>query len=254
MAPSVSARSRCSNVAPGPSGRPSAKKIFVVAGQRARRDCDRGSESAMSFSMGMPSRASAIAGAISWASVNLPEPYFACASASPATVPGTPMASAESCDLRGSASPRSSRKISRVVAAGAVDQHVAAAPDIAGARIGHRQRETGRDRGVDGVAALLENLDADARGARLLRGHHAVARRDRLDARGGYGRGIDDRGRLRRERLEADQACDQRKERVAGEADHRTLQDGHIEDGHIKDGPIKICTSSVTHAPRDGYS
>ena len=39
-----------------------------------------------------------------------------------ATVPGTPMASAESWDLRGSASPRSSRKTSRVVAAGAVSR------------------------------------------------------------------------------------------------------------------------------------
>ena len=52
---------------------------------------------------------------------------------------------------------------------------------------------------------------APATGARLLRGHHAVARRDRLDARAGRGRGIDDRGRLRRERLEADQACEEDK-------------------------------------------
>ena len=62
-----------------------------MAGQRASRACARGSESATSSSIGMPSRASAIAGAISSASVNLPEPYFACASASPATVPGTPI-------------------------------------------------------------------------------------------------------------------------------------------------------------------
>ena len=40
-----------------------------------------------------PLRASSIAGAISCASVNFPEPYFSCACASPATVPGTPMAS-----------------------------------------------------------------------------------------------------------------------------------------------------------------
>ena len=56
-----------------------------------------------------------------------------------------------------------------------MDDHVAAAADIAGARIGHRQREAGRDRGIDGVAALLQELDADAGGARLLRHHHAVA-------------------------------------------------------------------------------
>ena len=39
-------------------------------------------------------RASAIAGAINSATVNLPEPYRSSASASPATVPGTPIASA----------------------------------------------------------------------------------------------------------------------------------------------------------------
>ena len=40
------------------------------------------------------------------------------------------------------------------VAVGEVDHHVAAAADIAGARIGHREREAGRDRGIDRVAAL----------------------------------------------------------------------------------------------------
>jgi hypothetical protein len=67
------------------------------------------------------------------------------------------------------------------------------------------------------------------RGAPFLRDHHAVARRDRLDARGGYGRGIDDRGRLRRERPEAGQACDQRKQGVAGEANPRLLQDKYFK-------------------------
>ena len=60
--------------------------------------------------------------------------------------------------------------------AGEVDHHVAAAADIAGARIGDGERKAGRDRGVDRVAALLQHLDADAGGARLLRHHHAVAR------------------------------------------------------------------------------
>jgi len=46
------------------------KKIFAVAGQRARRACERGSESATSFSIWIPERASAIAGAISSACVN----------------------------------------------------------------------------------------------------------------------------------------------------------------------------------------
>ncbi len=66
-------------------------------------------------------------------------------------------------------------------AAGEVDDHIAAAAEIAGARIGYRQREAGRDRRVDRVAPLLQDVDADARRARLLRHHHAVARRDRCD-------------------------------------------------------------------------
>jgi hypothetical protein len=57
-----------------------------------------------------------------------------------------------------------------------VDHHEAAAADIAGARIGHGHREPDRDRGIDRVAAAMQNLDADARRARLLRHHHAVLR------------------------------------------------------------------------------
>ena len=56
------------------------------------------------------------------ASVNLPEPYFSSASAKPATVPGTPMPSAESRDLAVSGLPSAPRKMSRVVAAGAVSR------------------------------------------------------------------------------------------------------------------------------------
>ena len=70
-----------------------------------------------------------------------------------------------------------------LVALGEMDQHEAAAADVAGARIGHRHREADRDRGIDRVAAALEHLDADARRARLLRHHHAVARGDRRNAR-----------------------------------------------------------------------
>ena len=66
---------------------------------------------------------------------------------------------------------------------GEMDHHVAAAADVAGARIGHRHGEAGGDRGVHRVAAALEHIDADARGARLLRHHHAVL--VRLDLRGG---------------------------------------------------------------------
>ena len=61
-----------------------------------------------------------------------------------------------------------------------MDHHEAAAADIAGARIGHRQREADRDRGIHRVAAALQNVDADARRQRLLRHHHAVLGDDRL--------------------------------------------------------------------------
>ena len=61
-----------------------------------------------------------------------------------------------------------------------MDQHKTAAADIAGARIAHRERKSDRDRGVDRIAALFQNVDADARRQRLLRHHHAVARDDAL--------------------------------------------------------------------------
>ena len=172
---SVSARSRCTSVSPRrerlcrpasekswprPASAPAAVARAAASPRRRPRPESRRARAA-------------IAGAISSASVNLPEPYFACASASPATVPGTPIASAGVARLaadrprpcrrgrcRASSRParsRDSRSRCRV-AAGEMHQHVAAAADIAGARIGHRQREAGRDRGVDRVAALLAGL------------------------------------------------------------------------------------------------
>ncbi len=57
-----------------------------------------------------------------------------------------------------------------------MDHHVAAAADVAGARIGHRHGEGSRDCGIDGIAALLQHVNAHARRARFLRHHHAVAR------------------------------------------------------------------------------
>jgi len=42
-----------------------------------------------------------------------------------------------------------------LVAVGQMNHHEAAAAEIAGARIGHRHRETGGDGRVDRVAALL---------------------------------------------------------------------------------------------------
>ena len=80
---------------------------------------------------------------------------------------------------------------------GEMDHHEAAAADIAGARIGDRERKAGRDRGIDRIAAAFEDLDADARGAAScattmpLRAVTGVARRnrrrarDRRDLRGG---------------------------------------------------------------------
>ena len=48
---------------------------------------------------------------------------------------------------------------------------------IAGVRMRHRERKADRDGGIDRVAALLQDLDADAGGALLLRHHHAVLAR-----------------------------------------------------------------------------
>ena len=164
----------------------------------------------MSSTISTPLPASVIAGAISSASDNLPEPYFSCASARPATVPGTPTDSAESRDFFGSASPFASRNIVwrrgrrrgfAIVDRGIfarlaeVDHHEAAAADIAGARISHRQRKADRNRRVDRVAAAIQNFNADTRGALLLRHHHAVAGGDRLRRRDE--RGTRDRRHLR---------------------------------------------------------
>jgi hypothetical protein len=66
---------------------------------------------------------------------------------------------------------------------GHVYDHEAAAAEIPGARIGHRQRKPDRDRRVDCVAAAIENCNADARGALLLRHHHAVVGEDALRGR-----------------------------------------------------------------------
>ena len=65
-----------------------------------------------------------------------------------------------------------------ILAVGAVDHHEAAAADIAGPRISHGQSEGRGDRGVDGIAAPLQNVGADPRRDRLLRHHHAVFGRD----------------------------------------------------------------------------
>ena len=58
-------------------------------------------------------------------------------------------------------------------------------------------READRDRGVDGVAALLQHRDADVGGLRLHRDHHAVPGAHRLARRIGLDGGGDDQARER---------------------------------------------------------
>ena len=60
-----------------------------------------------------------------------------------------------------------------------MDQHEAAAADIAGARQGDRQREADRDRRVDRIAPQPQDVEPDSRGRRLLGDDHAVHRHDR---------------------------------------------------------------------------
>ena len=60
-----------------------------------------------------------------------------------------------------------------------MNDHEAAAADIAGVRIRDREREADRHRRVDRVAAAVEDFHADAGGAALLRHHHAVVGEDR---------------------------------------------------------------------------
>ncbi len=64
------------------------------------------------------------------------------------------------------------------VARGRMDHHEAAAADVAGARIGDGERKAGGDRGIDRIAALLEDVGADLRGEPFLRHHHAMLGRD----------------------------------------------------------------------------
>jgi hypothetical protein len=62
---------------------------------------------------------------------------------------------------------------------GDVDEHEAAAADIAGPRQGHSECEADCHRRINRVAAALQEIDADAGRLRLLRCHHAVLGDDR---------------------------------------------------------------------------
>ena len=55
-----------------------------------------------------------------------------------------------------------------------MDHHEAATANIAGARIADRHCEPDRNGGIDGVAAVFENIGADARSLRFLRHDHPV--------------------------------------------------------------------------------
>jgi hypothetical protein len=71
----------------------------------------------------------------------------------------------------------------RIAGRGRVHQHEAAAAEIAGARQRHREREGDGDCGIDRIAAVLENLDADPGRVRLLACDHPVLRGHRVDDR-----------------------------------------------------------------------
>ena len=85
-----------------------------------------------------------------------------------------------------------------------MDQHEAAAADIAGARHGDRERKADRDRSIDGVASEPQHVEPDPRGRRLLGDDHAVPgddgasggerRDDRRRVGGGDRRGKDEEG------------------------------------------------------------
>ena len=59
-------------------------------------------------------------------------------------------------------------------------QHEPAAAEIAGLRQRHREREADRDRRIDGVAAALQNVEADVRRKRLLARDNAMLGIDRM--------------------------------------------------------------------------
>ena len=66
-----------------------------------------------------------------------------------------------------------------------LNRHETAAAQVARRGIHHRQRIPHRNGGIDGVAAVLEHIDADMAGQMLGGDHHAVFGRDR-----GHGGGV----------------------------------------------------------------
>ncbi len=82
---------------------------------------------------------------------------------------------------------------------GELDGHEAAAAEVARGGVDHRQRIADRDRSIDGVAAALQDVDADLRREVLGGDHHAV-----LGDRGRHRRGTD-RRRCKRDRQDREQ-------------------------------------------------
>ena len=61
-----------------------------------------------------------------------------------------------------------------------VDEHESSAAEVAGERVDHGESEADGDRGVDGVAAGLQNSNAGVSGEVMHGDHHGVRRADRL--------------------------------------------------------------------------
>jgi hypothetical protein len=134
------------------------------------------------------------------ASVKRPEPYFSSASVFARCRAPMPSAGCRACGV-GAVSQkhvacgcrrRGLAIIDRdvFIALGRVNHHEAAAADVAGARISDGQRKAGGDRGIDGIAAFLENIGADLRSEPFLRDHHAVCGRNGTDG-GEIGRRVE---------------------------------------------------------------
>ena len=101
-----------------------------------------------------------------------------------------------------------------------MNDHEAAAAEIAGARIGDRHRKADRDRGIDRIAAARQHVGADAGRAAFLRDHHAVSGGDRLRGRDAGPGGFELRARLRQRDNAAGQQRAEQGEGAEGRADH----------------------------------
>ena len=60
---------------------------------------------------------------------------------------------------------------------GEINQHETAAPEIACKRMGYCERESGCDRGIDGISTLLQDLAADVGSDRIDRDDGSVGKR-----------------------------------------------------------------------------